>query len=430
MIKKQSLLFLLFFTTVNFAQTALQQSLSTEKISRWSIDVSTGQSKALAPFTSGYFARGQANFFEDFEINYFGAVARYMFSPKFGFNFGMGYSTLKNNKDSNSLPFEMRSFRYNVQGVINATRLFDIQDNMGRFGLLLHAGLDGTSITPQIGINQDTEDFNSGFIIGVSPQFRISKKIAVFGDVSGVKYIRQNLNWDGATSQGNQTLAGALLTYTVGLSFSFGQGNIHGDWAKIPTNNVNLKPLEDRVNKMENMIVDSDKDGILDYLDIEKNSTIGALVDAKGRMIDRDRNGIADELERYLDGRGGTTAAAPETSDMVAKFINDGYVASYFEYDETTVTQISQQSISLVTTYLKNNQKQNVSILAYADAVGNIASNKNLATMRAENVKSLLMKAGVAESRLNIVSIDNADSVYTNSAVARTDARRVTFKIE
>ena len=430
LMKKYHILVLLFYVITNFAQTTVVKKRATEKMNRWSLDFATGQSRALAPYTTGYFSSNQNKFLGNPEINYFGVTGRYMFSPKFGVNFGVGYNTFKNSTGSESLPFEMRSIRYNLQGVVNASRLFDIQESLGRFGLLFHGGVEAITNTPQMGVNKGSTDFNTGFIAGIAPQYRLTSTISVFADVSGVKYIRQNLNWDGGASQGNQSLAGALLSYTLGLSFSIGKGNIHGDWAEIPTKTVDLKPLEDRINKMESMILDSDQDGITDFLDVEKNSTVGALVDAKGRMIDRDRNGIADELEKYLDGKGGSTASAPETSDMVAKYINDGYVAAYFDYEEVYPTQISQQCISLLASYTKNNAQKNIFILGYANATGNVAYNKDLASKRAEIIKTLLIKAGVAASRLTIMSNDETDSLYYKSAIARSDARRITFKIQ
>ena len=51
---------------------------------------------------------------------------------------------------------------------------------------------------------------------------------------------------------------------------------------------------------METQMNDSDKDGVPDYLDQENNSVAGVAVDTKGRMVDKNNNGVPDELERYL----------------------------------------------------------------------------------------------------------------------------------
>ena len=45
---------------------------------------------------------------------------------------------------------------------------------------------------------------------------------------------------------------------------------------------------------------DADKDGVPDYLDVENNSIAGVAVDTKGRMVDKNTNGVPDELENIL----------------------------------------------------------------------------------------------------------------------------------
>lgn len=45
---------------------------------------------------------------------------------------------------------------------------------------------------------------------------------------------------------------------------------------------------------------DTDKDGVPDYLDVENNSIAGVTVDTKGRMVDKNNNGVPDELENIL----------------------------------------------------------------------------------------------------------------------------------
>jgi OOP family OmpA-OmpF porin len=46
-------------------------------------------------------------------------------------------------------------------------------------------------------------------------------------------------------------------------------------------------------------LIDTDQDGVADYLDLEKN-TVSVMVDSKGRAIDLNNNNVPDELESYL----------------------------------------------------------------------------------------------------------------------------------
>jgi OOP family OmpA-OmpF porin len=44
------------------------------------------------------------------------------------------------------------------------------------------------------------------------------------------------------------------------------------------------------------MLIDTDQDGVADYLDLEKNTVSGVMVDSKGRAIDLNNNNVP-ELE-------------------------------------------------------------------------------------------------------------------------------------
>jgi OOP family OmpA-OmpF porin len=54
-----------------------------------------------------------------------------------------------------------------------------------------------------------------------------------------------------------------------------------------------------RVDNLETMLIDTDQDGVADYLDLEKNTVSGVMVDSKGRAIDLNNNNVPDELELF-----------------------------------------------------------------------------------------------------------------------------------
>ena len=61
---------------------------------------------------------------------------------------------------------------------------------------------------------------------------------------------------------------------------------------------------------------------------------------------------------------------------------------------------------------------------------GNTPYNNKLANDRASNVKEILIKAGIAPERLNVISQGEDTSVDKDSAGARKLVRRVTFKVK
>ncbi|MFM2266043.1 MAG: hypothetical protein RLZ77_1463, partial [Bacteroidota bacterium] len=147
-------------------------------------------------------------------------------------------------------------------------------------------------------------------------------------------------------------------------------------------------------------------------------------------------NGIPDEMEAAL----GRTFAdknsvakaidAAGNSTMVAKFINEGYVATFFDTNKTKPTNVSTEGIDFILTYMRNNPTASVDIIGHADEIGDSERNKKLADQRANSVKQVLVKAGISADRLNVVAAGEDTSVDATSDEARRLVRRVTFKVK
>jgi OOP family OmpA-OmpF porin len=401
-----------------------------EGYNRWTFEVGAGMSKGIKPYSEGYFASNPTKHF-DFNFNHFTVAARYMISPRFGVKLDVAYDNLTEADDSGSLPFEMQHIRIGAQGVVNAVRLFNFEDRAGRFGLLFHGGFQVAQMTPQMGINEGRNEWNAGLILGFTPQIRLANRIALFADFTVNSNVRQHFNWDGAYSDENNNLAGSLYSTSLGLSYSFGPQNMHGDWAEIPdASSEQLKALDDRIGELETMMNDTDKDGVADYLDVEPNSIAGVAVDSKGRMVDANRNGVADELEKYVDNSVATATSNANNGEIVKRLINEKYISVFFDFNSSNPTPASTQNLSFVLTYLKNNPDASVDITGYADEIGSTEVNRELSEKRANNVRNTLIKAGINASRLNIIPAGEDTSVDADSQTARSLVRRATFMIK
>ena len=275
-------LFLLSFSAANAQAIVDTTGVIGDSYNRWSIEVSVGQGKGVKPYSNGYYSSNPGKFFGGLQANSFGVGARYMISPKFGIRLDLNYDKLTNQSGTESLDFEMVQFRTAFQGVANLIRLFNIEEAAGRFGLLLHGGIQIAAMTPNtvdetvpfpIAHNDGLTEWNGGIVVGFTPQYRISKSLAVFGDFSVLNNYRQHFNWDGAYSDNANNLSGQMIATSIGISFSFGNEKIHGDWAIIQDKNkAEMDKLDKRVGEMETMMNDADKDGVPDYLDVENNS--------------------------------------------------------------------------------------------------------------------------------------------------------------
>jgi len=416
---------------------------------KWTVEVVAGQSKGTKPYSQGYYSSNPDKVLGAFKFNSFGVAARYMFSPKFGLRVGGALDRFENIPGSKR--FETEQLRFDVQGVVNAARLFNVEDQLGRLNLLIHAGFVYSRFTPKLdtGVDPDLQlpgeaggvsnegftENNLGVMIGFSPEFRITKKLAIIADFSTIANFRQHFAWDGHYSNRDENLAGQMIAGTIGLTYSFGSDELHGDWAIIEDpKSQEFEELDKRIGDLESMMNDADKDGVPDYLDVENNSIAGVAVDTKGRMVDINKNGVPDELENFLQTNFATKetvtqAAATANEEMVRKLINDGYVTTYFDTNKTKPTNVSTEGIDFMLTYLRNNPSATIDIIGNADEIGKTDYNINLANKRAESVKAILVKAGINASRLNVVSKGEDTSVDKDSDGARKLVRRVTFKV-
>jgi OmpA-OmpF porin, OOP family len=433
---KSLLIAILLTLTINsFSQITIFKRLENDSINRWSLDINIGQSKGIAPYTQGYYSSNPEQYFGSFAVNHLEIGGRYMFTPKVGLKFGYGFDQLKNNSNTKSLPFKLNMHHISVEGVVNLARLFELQKGLDRLGFLFHGGLELSRMTPMqpntvSAQNYNISEYNGGLKYGITPTYRITDKIALMGDISFLTNYRQHFAWDGFYSNDNNNLGGSLISYSGGMSISIGDDNMHGDWAEIPnTKSEKENELDKRVGEIETLMNDSDKDGVPDYLDQENNSTAGVAVDSRGKMVDLNGNGVPDEMERYLDTKF-TQKNSDNDSEMVIKYINDGYVAAYFDTNVDVPTNVSTQGIGFMLNYLKNNPKKSISIIGFADEIGDTKANNDLSDRRAKSVKDILLKSGVAESRLILIPAGEDNTVDKDSDGARRLVRKVTFRVE
>lgn len=421
---------------------------ASQDYNRWTIEASVGYAKGIRNFAPGYYSSNPKAFFGDVLANSFTLGTRYMFGPKFGIKGAVSYESLENIKKNGSLPWKMEQYGLAIQGYVNLNRLFSTEDEFGRFGFLFHAGVKADRMSPQtadevdsfgnvlVRHNKGRHEYNGGIVVGLTPQFRITKKLAFTADVTLQHNFRQHFNWDGSYSDKANNLDGQQVTVSLGLNYSLGKrSNLSGDYEIIKTEQTQeIDALNTKIADLEKKMEDTDRDGVPDYLDAENNSIAGVAVDTKGRMVDLNKNGVPDELERYLSNSGAVAGGATNgkdgnnSSNMIKNLINENYISTYFDLGKTVPTNVSTEGIDFILMYLRNNPSSKVDIIGHADELGTNDFNNKLAAARAESVKQTLIKAGVEPSRLNVVARGEDTSVDPNSEAARRLVRRVTFR--
>lgn len=409
-----------------------EKTTAVNEYNKWSIDAAFGTNKAANPMTPGYHMQVTNMFHADLGF-------RYMFNTKFGLKLQGGYDVLNDDGDG-SLEFRSKIMSINLQGYANLGRIMEFETWTKRLNLLGHMGVGVGQIETDKRegglINPDAKDRIGSFIIGMTGQFRISDRISLNADFTMLNNFSQHRTWDGGPylneEGGKKTFQGfdsTLYNATIGLSIYLGKNEKHADWFVEEKSNE-LMEMEDRVAELETMMNDSDKDGVPDYLDSEPNTITGVAVDSKGRTIDRNGNNVPDELESYIENNNKIIdQKIQQVGAGVEQLINDGYVNVYFDTAKDQPNAQSVNGINFLIKYLKENPSKSADVIGYADEVGNTESNQALSQRRAENVKKILVDAGIDAGRLNIVA-NGEQSLGNDTKYVRQTVRRVTFLLK
>jgi outer membrane protein OmpA-like peptidoglycan-associated protein len=392
----------------------------TTDFNQWSIELSGGFNKPQRPMTSGYYTTVVSPYTVDLGV-------RYMFNNKFGLKGDFGYNSFT--EEEGSMPFDTKYYRADLQGVANLGRIMNFETWTNTFGLLAHAGF-GLSFLERKDPTY-LKDRMGNFMIGVTGQIKLTDRIVLTGDFTTISNTKQNFAFDGASNNNIRGFNGSLFTGTAGITVYLGKNAKHADWTL--DNQDKFDAIDARFMAIENKMLDSDKDGVADYLDEEANTPAGAMVDTKGRSIDKNNNGVPDETEAYvLKNYATNTANSPllSNNELITSLINGGYVAVYFDFNKSTPTNVSTEGTDFMLTYLRNNPAATIDIVGHADEIGRSAYNDKLSNARANNVKNTLVKAGISESRLNVIAAGEDTSVDKDSENARRLVRRVTFRVK
>ncbi|MES2747945.1 MAG: OmpA family protein [Bacteroidota bacterium] len=445
--KKITLLAVAFYSSLaSFAQEDKKDETGGRK-SNWILEASVGNIKGVKPYAETYYSSKPNGFFGQWEPNSFSLGGRYLVGEIFSVKVSAGYDRFRNyNSVSQSTgaeakPFEMRQINVQFQGVANGAKLFNVTKELGRFGFLFHGGVQVVSMTSKTeniwipggdleNHNYNQTEYNGGLIFGVTPQFRMTKKLAIQLDVTSVHNYRQHFNWDGSYSDDRENLSGSTVSLNLGLSFSLDRGNIHGDWFITPNgDNEKLKILEKRVGDLENLMSDMDKDGVPDYLDQENNSVAGVAVDSRGKMLDINRNGVPDELERGKDGMNGINSAIISKDDAIKLFIEKGYINVFYDLGKDVPNSGSTNNVFYIVKFLKNYPDSKITLMGFADERGSSEINDALSSRRAKNLADIIKASGIDINRVKIVG-KGESTEFLSTELGYDLSRRVSVKLE
>ena len=404
--------------------------LGDQDYNKWSIELAGGFHKPAEPFAIGYWTDDAPN------LGQFSLGARYMMNNNFGLklDFGMNIAKEGKSRDHGMSPeFKTHYYRGDIQGVVNLWSLFNFHTWTNSVGLLFHTGIGYSQMRVKEPIEKNNTDNMLNAMYGLTPQIKLGNRVAFNIDVSMIHNIRQHYTWDGTEISGTveRGFNGKLINFSAGLTVYLGKHDIHADWVPNSYGLDASGDLEARVAKIETDMIDSDQDGVPDYLDREPNTPSGVAVDTKGRAVDLNQNGIPDEMESTLDARYSRKGDVIEISggEIIKKLIDEGYVNVYFQFDSAKPETYSLESINYLIKYMAEHPTAKAELIGYADELGNPDYNQTLSANRAQAVYDILLATGVSENRLTHRGAGEDASVDKNSAPARQLVRCVTFRL-
>lgn len=196
------------------------------------------------------------------------------------------------------------------------------------------------------------------------------------------------------------------------------------------------KDLDDVRSRVDDATKDSDGDGVVDAVDQEANTPAGVPVDTKGRVLDSDKDGVPDyqDLEPFFPPRAGeqvnesgvvmNRSGKPITEDRVQEMIDASLARLqagggagtttvvtdrgelflpmiYFPLGQSTIKYSDYGTLSSVARVLQGSPGMRMVIRGYTDRVGNAANNQVLSYRRAKSVVDhLVNQHGIDRSRL------------------------------
>ncbi|MGB2087457.1 MAG: OmpA family protein [Psychroflexus salarius] len=432
--KKTTLLLAVMILTVfqSFAQTdqSSEQKSTEVNYNKWSLDFGGGVSKASNPFSDPSI---EAGMFSDFMID---LGVRYMFNDKFGLKLDGGFGEISADDES---PFDFSTdyARINAQAVLNFGSILNFQSFTQRFNVLGHGGAGVSFFTyPESSLVDNEATVN--FMFGITPQIKLSDRFAFYVDLTTIGNFKQDYTIDGQARTVSRDFDGMIVNATAGLSIYLGSNDQHADWVNISKTDQfeeQVNSVENRLAKLESELQDDDRDGVPNYLDLEPNTINGVAVNTKGQAVDKNQNGVPDELEKSLEKRfmsknEAESAIAKAGLESVKAMANDGAISVYFEFGSTKPETYSYDAINKILLYLRANNTATASLTGYADEIGNAEFNKTLSENRAKRVYDILVASGIEESRLSYQGGGIDSSVNKSSKDARQLVRRVVFEIK
>jgi len=399
---------------------------------KWSFELGIGSNIAVRPFGTGY--NSDRNFSS---LNHFDFGFRYMINPKFGIKSDIAFDGVSNKLDNTSLPFRTLQYRIGVQGVFNLGKVFVFEPFSNTSGLLGHGGFQLSKLKSKIGngIQESVADINSGFLLGITPQIKLSERTALTLDFSMLSNLGQNLNWDGSPSVKENNLTGLMYTTSLGLTIYLGKNQKNLDWVN-PKNGLETSSAA-KLSSTENKTISNSadkKERMEAHSNIQNTSPSNSNTEKKENRIDSNNNEKLENSNSKTSEVSSNSSLAKQTEPLensdFKSMLKNGLVNIFYDVNQDEPNSGSTNYVFNIIALLKQNPSVNIMLVGYSDKSGTAVGNLKLSESRAKKLYELFVFSGILESRLKMVGRGVDRSITTNSKIAFQLARRVSIFLD
>lgn len=457
--------YLLLFQLLWFCSTAIGQDANATSASVAPNNVYKDNSWEAGVHAGHFFTAGNVDFIPGYSA---GIHVRRALDYVFSLRFDLMYGSAKGEDAGNTRSFENKWFSGSLQGLVSLNNLkWALGERKTNFYLLLGTGLNTFSVDFQ------KEGENLGAVkekmamhteIGTGISFRINsqinlglehKALFVMGNRADLPDGFRTLTLD---DESRGALRDVLHYTSLRINYNFGAGRNKAEplyWLN-PMDEVlvNLTTLNDFKTSM----TDEDEDGVVDRLDLDKQSLPGVLVNSKGQTLDSDSDGVPDYLDREPFSNPGSkvdsygVAIVPDLLDEASKMMDiklsqfktelpqppvsmltDAAIINllmpviYYGVNSSAIGNQDLMRLETVGLMMKNFPSVRIVVTGHSDKAGKELANQNLSYLRAKKVVDwLASKYGISRNRL-VLQYKGANESFVEG-IADVN-RRVQFRV-
>jgi OOP family OmpA-OmpF porin len=419
-----------------FVGTSLQaQETTTTPFRTWSIGVNGGVLTGISPL-------GGQNDYSNWKNTFgYGLYIKKQITPSFSLRLDGNRGTIKgdntepyNNGTVNSSPFKSYStdlnYSANLSAVVNLFNwsMFKQQNNAQIYASAGGGFVNFTTTTVSAAnVSKESATKNRFNIpVGLGTKFRLSDGINL--DLGWTINFVDNDEFDGYARGNNDKYNYGY----AGLEFALGKGKQLAFFSPTAATYDEAVAAKNAANALK-----SD-------LDAQKAENAKLRTEMNDLLKDSDGDGVADKLDKCAGTPAGTVVdgsgcplkvPAPQVTERVIvteadrKVVADAIKNLEFDLGKSTIRAKSYPTLNRVADLLKS-KDFSLKLAGHTDNTGSDALNLALSKDRAEAIKSYLVSQGANASRIEAVGYGESQPIASNNnAAGRQQNRRVEFTL-